>query len=176
MRYCMYRLPMLCYVVALLRFYCMAKRKKLLVCVCGNWFGTKNGAQTLVGGFLQEIRAESRLICYCTSWQRTPILVGAGWSSKQKPKMAEKFSPNYDLFTQKPFNCKVCVRDTDLNTILLCHSSEIRGWCLMKCSSKMLQNLPYFILYENPKFSFCATLFFSLMNTLIYVDIDQGIY
>ena len=68
----------LCYVVALLRFYCMAKRKKLLVCVCvcGNWFGTKNGAQTLVGGFLQEIRAESRLICYCTSWQRTPIFVG----------------------------------------------------------------------------------------------------
>ena len=24
------------------------------------------------------------------------------------------------------------------------HSSEIRGLCLMKCSSKMLQNLPYF--------------------------------
>ena len=47
------------------------------VCVCGNWFGTKNGTQTLVGGFLQEIRAESRLICYCTSWQRTPILAAA---------------------------------------------------------------------------------------------------
>ena len=46
-------------------------------CVCGNWFGTKNGTQTLVGGFLQEIRAESRLICYCTSWQRTPILAAA---------------------------------------------------------------------------------------------------
>ena len=73
----LYVIDYLCYVVALLRFYCMAKRKKLLVCVCGNWFGTKNGAQTLVGGFLQEIRAESRLICYCTSWQRTPILVGA---------------------------------------------------------------------------------------------------
>ena len=111
----------------------------LLVCVCGNWFGTKNGAQTLVGGFLQEIRAESRLICYCTSWQRTPILDGAGWSCKQKPKMAEKFSPNYDLFTQKPFNCKVCLAAyaipirTHHN-----HSSEIRGLCLMKCSSKML--------------------------------------
>ena len=95
-----------CCSLALLLLYGKTK-KAACVCVCGNWFGTKNGAQTLVGGFLQEIRAESRLICYCTSWQRTPIFVGAtGWSSKQKPKMAasEKFSPNYDLFTQKPFN------------------------------------------------------------------------
>ena len=35
-----------------------------------------------------------------------------------------------------------------------------------------------FYAYENPKllFSFYATLFFSLMNALVYVDIDQGIH
>ena len=35
-----------------------------------------------------------------------------------------------------------------------------------------------FYIYENPKllFSFCATLFFPLMNALVYVDIDQGIH
>ena len=36
-----------------------------------------------------------------------------------------------------------------------------------------------FMEYENPPsffhFSFCATLFFSLMNALVYVDIDLGI-
>ena len=31
------------------------------------------------------------------------------------------------------------------------HSSEIRSLCLMKCPSKMLQNLPYFIHKKNPK-------------------------
>ena len=67
---------MLCCCTILLLTTANGKTKKA-ACVCGNWFGTKNGAQTLVGGFLQEIRAESRLICYCTSWQRTPILVGA---------------------------------------------------------------------------------------------------
>ena len=37
----------------------------------------------------------------------------------------------------------------------------------------------FYIVYENPKFFFhslfCATLFFHLMNALVYVDIDQGI-
>ena len=53
------------------------------------------------------------------------------------------------------------------------HSSEIRSLCLMKWPSEMLQNLSYF---WNMKtyvffFSFCATLFFSLKNVLVYVDI-----
>ena len=58
------------------------------------------------------------------------------------------------------------------------HSSEIRGLCLMKCPSKMLQNLPYFIYTKIQScfshFSFHVTLFFSLMNALVYVNIDQG--
>ena len=51
------------------------------------------------------------------------------------------------------------------------HTSEKRGLCLTKCSSETLQNLPYF---RNTKihivffrFSFCATLFFPLMNALV---------
>ena len=53
------------------------------------------------------------------------------------------------------------------------HSSEIRGLCLMKWPSKMLQNLPFFIYIQKPKvdFSFRATFFFPLMNALVYVDI-----
>ena len=59
-----------------------------------------------------------------------------------------------------------------------CHSSEIRGLCLMKWPSEMLQNLPYFCnTYEVFfRFSFPATLFFPLMNALDYVDIEQGIH
>ena len=30
------------------------------------------------------------------------------------------------------------------------HSSEIRGLCLMKCSSETLQNLPYFLNSKTP--------------------------
>ena len=38
------------------------------------------------------------------------------------------------------------------------HSSEKRGLCLMKCSSEILQNLPYFWNTKtNAFFSFCAT-------------------
>ena len=48
--------------------------------------------------------------------------------------------------------------------LLSCHSSEIRGLCLMKCPSETLQNLIYFLEYKNPcsffRFSFRATLFF----------------
>ena len=44
----------------------------------------------------------------------------------------------------------------------------------MKWPSEMLQKV------ENPnilfRLSFSATLFFSLMNALVYVDIDQGIH
>ena len=50
----------------------------------------------------------------------------------------------------------------------IAHSSEKRGVCLMKSSSEMLQNLPYFIYTKTQScffhFSFHATLFFSLMN------------
>ena len=52
------------------------------------------------------------------------------------------------------------------------HSSQFQSLCSTKCSSEMLQNLPYFIyIYENPKlfFPFCAILYF-------YADIDQGIH
>ena len=49
------------------------------------------------------------------------------------------------------------------------------------CSRETLQNLPYF--YHKKiqvrcifNFSFRAALFFSLMNALVYVDIDQGIH
>ena len=58
------------------------------------------------------------------------------------------------------------------------HSSQFQSLCSTKSSSEMLQNLPYFIyLYENPlscffRFSFRATLYFYLMNSLVYVNID----
>ena len=44
----------------------------------------------------------------------------------------------------------------------------------------MLQNLPYFM-YKKIyvvffRFLFRATLYFYLMNALVYVDIDQGIH
>ena len=36
----------------------------------------------------------------------------------------------------------------------------------------------FYIVYKSPKllFPFCATLFFPLMNALVYVDKDQGIH
>ena len=57
------------------------------------------------------------------------------------------------------------------------HSSEIRGLRSTKRSSKMLQNLLYFM-YKKTHigFSFHATLHFYLMNAPVYVDIDQGIH
>ena len=50
----------------------------------------------------------------------------------------------------------------------------------MKRSSETLQNLLYFM-YKKIHvvffhFSFHATLFFYLMNALVYVDIDKGIH
>ena len=54
------------------------------------------------------------------------------------------------------------------------HSSKIRGLRSMKCSSKTLQNLLYFMYKKTHvvffRFSFCATLLYP------FVDIDQGIY
>ena len=111
------------------------------MCVCGNWFGTKNGAQTLVGGFLQEIRAESRLICYCTSWQRTPILVGATpaeavYQAKAQDGGIGKVFPKLRFVYTKAIQLhKVCVNAPPRYWSGRCHnhhSSEIRGFCLMK--------------------------------------------
>ena len=60
------------------------------------------------------------------------------------------------------------------------HSSQFQGLCLMKSSSETLQNLPYFIYTKTQscffRFSFRATLYFYIMNALVYVDIDQGIH
>ena len=60
------------------------------------------------------------------------------------------------------------------------HSSEIKGLCLMKCSSETFQNLPYF---WNKKTQTVFFSFFILSNfgfvtvdALIYVDIDQDIH
>ena len=109
--------------------------------MCGNWFGTKNGAQTLVGGFLQEIRAESRLICYCTSWQRTPILVGATpaeavYEAKAQDGGIGKVFPKLRFVYTKAIQLhKVCVNAPPRYWSGRCHnhhSSEIRGFCLMK--------------------------------------------
>ena len=45
------------------------------------------------------------------------------------------------------------------------HSSEVRGLCLMKCSTETLENLPYFWNTKThivfPHFLFCATLLFT---------------
>ena len=52
--------------------------------------------------------------------------------------------------------------------------------CSTKSSNEMLQNLPYFIYMKAQscffRFSFRASLYFYLMNALVYVDIDQGIH
>ena len=57
------------------------------------------------------------------------------------------------------------------------HSSEIRGLCLIKWPGKTLQNLLYFI-YTKAQisffhFSFRATLYFYLMNALVYAYLRQ---
>ena len=59
------------------------------------------------------------------------------------------------------------------------YTSEIRGLCLMICSSETLQNLPYF---WNTKthadflfFNSCCFIL-SQINALVYVNIDQGIH
>ena len=61
--------------------------------------------------------------------------------------------------------------------ILNSHSLEIRGLCLMKCSSKTLQTLPYF---WNTKtqvvFHFVLLNLFPLMNALVFVNKHQSIH
>ena len=58
------------------------------------------------------------------------------------------------------------------------HSSEIRGLRSRKCSSETIQNLLYFMYMKTHivfffRFSFRATLYFYLMNALVYVDIPR---
>ena len=64
-----------------------------------------------------------------------------------------------------------------LAPLLPVHSSEMRGLRSTKCSSETLQNLLYFMYKKTHvvffRFSFRATLYFYLMNALVYVDIDQ---
>jgi hypothetical protein len=58
-------------------------------------------------------------------------------------------------------------------------SSKMGGLRSAKCSSKMLQNLLYFVYKKtHVVFSFfiSCNFAFSLMNSLVYVDIDQGIH
>ena len=53
------------------------------------------------------------------------------------------------------------------------HSSELRGLRSTKCSSETLQNLLYFMYQKTHvvfSFSFRATLYFYLMNALVYVE------
>ena len=90
----------------------------------------------------------------------------------------------------KPQTKHVCNLAKKLNMLLECqmhfvlnvffHSSQFQSLCLTKSSNETLQNLPYFIYTKTQscffRFSFRATLYFSLMNTLVYVDIDQGIH
>ena len=69
------------------------------------------------------------------------------------------------LFQDKPSVQEV------LKNLIGKHSSEIRGLCLMKYPSKMLQNLLYFIHIWKPKdafsiFHFMILYFFPQMNTL----------
>ena len=66
-----------------------------------------------------------------------------------------------------------------LLVIYMNHSSKIGCLSLMKWPSELLHNLPYFwnmkthVLFY---FSFHATLFSSLMNVLVFVEIDQGMH
>ena len=60
------------------------------------------------------------------------------------------------------------------------HSSEMRGLCLMKWPSEMLQNLPYFWNMKTHVCSFffisCYFIFFSNECPGLYDDMDQGIH
>ena len=72
---------------------------------------------------------------------------------------------------------KVCLEKKNI----LVHSSEKRGLRSTKCSSKMLQILLYFMYKKTHissffRFSFHATLYFYLMNALVYANIKQGIH
>ena len=75
--------------------------------------------------------------------------------------------------------CRIC---NSPKPDCLFHSSQFQGMCSTKSSSETLQNLPYFIYSTKTqscffRFSFHATLYFYLMNALVYVNIEyQGIH
>ena len=113
------------------------------------------------------------------------------WSMTYKLDRTEVLVVWYSLEQVEPdeniINLKHCLPDynSDIQMGVLTwmmnrlHCSEKRGLCLMKWPGEMLQNLPHFIYSKTQScffnFSFHATLFFPLMNALVYVDIDQGI-
>ena len=73
----------------------------------------------------------------------------------------------------------IYLKKKNLGSRIIRHSSEIRGLCLMKCSSKMLQNLSHFWNTKTHivffRVSFRAALFSPLINALVDDNIDQGI-
>ena len=57
------------------------------------------------------------------------------------------------------------------------HFSENKRFKLDEMFKQNTLKFAIFLEHENPYsfFSFCATLFFPLMNAMVYVDIEQGI-
>ena len=90
----------------------------------------------------------AKALCYCT-----PLHV---WVSRP---------PDGHLVDQDKHSYQYC------RSIIRCHSSEIRGLCMMKWPCEMLQNLPYFwkmktqIFFHLKQFWIC-----NIMDALIYVN------
>ena len=91
-----------------------------------------------------------------------------------KTQISRTHPPSITITVQAPKRACLCL------VLQLYHSTQFHGLCSTKSSSVMLQNLPYLIHTKTQscffRFSFCATLFFPLMNALVYVDIDRGIH
>ena len=75
------------------------------------------------------------------------------------------------------FSRKKCRKQKKLMKNRAVHSSEIRDLRSFKCSSKTLQNLLYFMYKKTHvvffRFLFRATLYFYLMNALVYVSLEH---
>ena len=96
-----------------------------------------------------------------------------------KSKLGRYYEKSTCIHEENKYKYGLNVQIYVMHVVLSCnHSSEIRGLLSAKCSSETLQNLLYFMYKKNPRsffrFSFRATLYFYLMNALVYVDIDQG--
>ena len=96
--------------------------------------------------------------------------IGLGRSHERKPREMFCFESYLKIKVLAKSNIPLIRINTYINSL------EIIGLCLMNWQSETLQNLPYF---WNTKihvvffsFSLCATLFFPLINALVYVDID----
>ena len=100
--------------------------------------------------------------------------------------------PNYILPSQSPYNritSIICISRTlgkkpKSCTIFIAthhdHSSEIRGLCLMKCSSETLQNLTYIWNTKTHVVFFISCYFIFSSNECLglyrSIDIDKGIH